>query len=154
VSISRLDALRGRVGAPPSLTEWERFDQAAVDAYGAITGENLWIHTDPARAAASAYGGTIVPSSLLMARFGAWLQAVGLWLPEPATPLNYGYDRIRVPGSLRVGAAVRGRLALTALTEDRPGAIGLTLDARAEGEDGAKPIIVATWRVMFLFGPN
>ncbi len=145
-----LDRLRARVGAPQAVTEWERFDQAAVDAYGAITGETLWVHTDPRRAAASPFGGTIVPSSLVLARLGAWIQAAGLWLAEPATPLNYGYDRVRIPGALRVGAPVRGRLALASLTEDQPGRIRLEIDAVAEGENAARSILVARWLVMFL----
>ena len=55
-----LDELRQAAGGNPALTEWERFDQSAVDAFGAMTGEDMWIHTDPARAVGSAFGGTIV----------------------------------------------------------------------------------------------
>jgi len=146
-----LDRLRERLGAPPAVTDWERFDQATIDAYGAITGENLWIHTDPNRAAATPFGGTIVPSSLLLARLGAWIQAVDLWLPEPATPLNYGYDRVRIPGALRVGDPVRGRLTLASLTQDDRGRVRLEIDAAAEGES-SRPILVAKWLVMFVLG--
>lgn len=146
-----LAALRGRVGAGAALTAWERFDQAAVDAYGRLTGESLWVHSDPARAAASGFGGTIVQSSLLMARFGAWIQAVGLWLPEPATPLNYGYDRVRIPGALRVGEAVRGRVSLASMPEPRAGMIRLELDVVAERDSEARPVLAARWLVAFIY---
>ena len=147
-----LDRLRARLGAPPAVTGWEQFDQAMIDAYGAITGENLWVHTDPDRAVTSPFGGTIVPSSLLLARLGVWIQAVDLWLPEPATPLNYGYDRVRIPGALRVGALVRARLTLASLNQDEAGRVRLEIDAVVEGEESARPILVAQWLVMFLMG--
>ncbi len=145
-----LELLRDRVGAPAAVTAWERFDQATVNAYAAITGEELWIHTDPDRAHAASFGGTIVQASLLMARFGAWLQAVALWLPDPATPLNYGYDRIRIPGALRVGEDVRGQISLKALRVDRPGMIRLELRVVAEAAEAATPILVADWLVAFM----
>ncbi len=141
--------LRGQAGGAALLTEWEHFDQAAVNAYGALTGEDLWVHTDPARAAASRFGGTIVQASLLMARFGAWLRAAGLWLPEPAVPLNYGFDRVRILRGLPVGAAVRGRLRLRALAEG-DARIQLHVDLEAERDDAGKPVVAAEWIVAFL----
>ncbi len=81
-----------------------------------------------------------------MARFGAWLQAVVLWLPEPATPLNYGYDRICLSGALRVGEDVRGRISLRPLRVDRPGMARLELQVVAEA---ATPVLVADWLVTF-----
>ena len=148
-SLPELEALRERVGASADLTPWERFDQAAVDAYGALTGESLWVHTDPVRAVAAGFGGTIVQSSLLMARFGAWMQAVGLWLPSPATPLNYGYDRVRIPGALRVGEAVRGRVSLASIREQRLGMVRLELDVLAECDREAPLVLTARWLVAF-----
>ncbi len=144
-----LDELRQAAGGNPALTEWERFDQSAVDAFGAMTGEDMWIHTDPARAVGSAFGGTIVQSSLLMARFGAWLRQAGLWLPDPAVPVNYGFDRVRILRGLRTGEAVRGRIHLRQL-EERPAMVRLLLDVTAEGKAGGKPILSAEWIVAFL----
>lgn len=154
VNRPELEALRGRVGAGAELTAWERFDQAVVDAFGGLTGEALWIHTDAARAASAGFGGTIVQSSLLMARFGAWIQATGLWLPAPAMPLNYGYDRVRIPGALRVGDAVRGRVSLAVMTEPRPGMVRLELDVLAERDTAAPPVLTARWLVAFIYPDN
>lgn len=145
----RLEKLRGRVGTELGLTEWESFDQAAVAAYGAITGENLWIHTDPVRAVSSRFGSTIVQASLLIARFGSWIQACGAWLPEPAVPVNYGYDRVRVLGGLPVGEPVRARVVLKQLTETT-GTVRMQLLIEVQRPDDAKPVISAEWIVMFL----
>lgn len=147
-----LSDLRDRLGAA-AVTPWETHGQAAVDAYAAVTGEDLWIHTDPGRAASSSFGGTIVPSSLLLARFGAWLRAVDLWLPEPAMPLNYGYDRIRIPGSLRVGAPCRGRLTLATLDTARAGMARLGVRVAVEAEGTDVPVLAADWLMVFVTAP-
>lgn len=147
-----LSDLQDRIGAA-AVTPWKTHGQAAVDAYAAITGEDLWVHTDPIRAGASSFGGTIVPSSLLLARFGAWLQVVGLWLPEPAMPLNYGYDHIRIPGSLRVDAPCRGRLTLATLDTARPGMARLGVRVTVEAAATEVPVLAADWLMVFVTRP-
>jgi acyl dehydratase len=144
-----LASLRARVGGEIGRTAWERFDQAQVSAYGAMTGEDLWIHTDPVRAAGSRFGSTIVQASLLMARFGAWIQACGAWLPEPAVPLNYGYDRVRILGALPVGEPACARVVLRQLTET-DGAVRLQILLEVQRPDHDRPVISAEWIVMFL----
>ena len=144
-----LARLRGWVGAEMGRTEWESFDQAQVSAYGAMTGEDLWIHTDPVRAAGSRFGSTIVQASLLMARFGAWIQACGAWLPEPAVPVNYGYDRVRILGALPVGERVRARVVVKQLIETAD-AVRLHLLLEVQRPDTDRPVISAEWIVMFL----
>jgi acyl dehydratase len=144
-----LAQLRRRVGQQAAVTLWERFDQAQVDTYGALTGEDLWIHCDPARAAASSFGGTIVQASLLMARFGDWIRQCGAWLPEPAMPLNVGYDRVRILGALPVGRDVQGRVMLDKLIESE-GRVRLHLKVEAESPEADRPIITAEWIVMFM----
>ena len=144
-----LSRLRACVGGDVGITEWEHFDQEQVWTYGAMTGEDLWIHSDPVRAAASQFGSTIVQASLLMARFGSWIQACGAWLPEPAVPVNYGYDRVRILSTLAVGEPVRARVVMEQLTESA-GAVRmhLLLELQRAGHD--KPVISAQWIVVFL----
>lgn len=144
-----LTRLRGCVGTEIGVTQWERFDQTEVSAYGAMTGEDLWIHVDPVRAASSRFGSTIVQASLLMARFGCWIQACGAWLPEPAVPLNYGYDRVRILGALPVGERVRTRVVLQQLTETTS-AIRLHLLLEVQRPNNDRPVISAQWIVAFL----
>ena len=144
-----LSRLRRLPGGDTAVTAWEHFDQQAVSGYAALTGEDMWIHTDPVRAASSPFSGTIVQASLLMARFGTWLRACGFWLPEPAVPLNYGFDRVRILRGLPTGAAVRGRVKFHRV-EDRPPTLRLYLDVSAECDDGGKPVIAAAWIVAFI----
>ena len=144
-----LARLRACVGGEVGITEWEHFDQDQIWSYGVMTGEDLWIHSDPVRAAASQFGSTIVQASLLIARFGAWIQACGAWLPEPAVPINYGYDRVRILSVLPVGEPLRARVVMEQLTESA-GAVRmhLLLELQRAGHD--KPVISAQWIVVFL----
>ena len=144
-----LERLRKCVGQEIGVTEWETYGQSEITAYGAITGEDLWIHNDPVRASASRFGSTIVQASLLMARFGSWIQAVDAWLPDPAVPVNYGYDKVRILGSLPVDERVRGRIVLNELTESA-GAARMSLLVEAQRPDAERPVISAQWIVMFL----
>lgn len=143
-----LTRLRSCVGTEIGVTQWESFDQNEVSAYGAITGEDLWIHVDPFRAASTRFGAPIVQASLLMARFGSWIQECGAWLPEPAVPLNYGYDRVRILGALLVGERVRARVMLQQLTETTS-AVHLHLLLEVQRPDNNRPVISAQWIVAF-----
>ncbi len=144
----RIAELGGRAGQEIGVTAWERFDQASVACYAALVGETHWIHTDAERAARSRFGSTVVQASLLMARFGAWIEACGVWLPEPAVPINYGYDRVRMLSPLRVGEPVRGRVALGRFALSAR-SVRMDLHVEAERPGGGKPVISAEWIVMF-----
>jgi acyl dehydratase len=148
----KLQELRSRVGEEVGCSDWESFDQSRVSTYGALTGEDLWIHTDPIRAADSLFGATIVQASFLMARFGSWIQVCNAWLPSPAVPVNYGFDRVRILGPLRVGESVRARVILRRLKEAK---VSVRMDLMLELETPGleSPVIVAEWIVMFLL-PN
>ena len=146
---AQLVRLQSKVGTELGVTGLERFTQAQVDEYAALTGEDLWVHTDPVRAASSPYGGTIVQATLLIARFGAWIRETGPWLPEPASALNYGYDRIRIPGGLRTSVGVRGRIFLKSLEYRNPRMVQTRVAITAERQDGAV-VIAADWITVFV----
>jgi acyl dehydratase len=59
-------ALRDLVGAVLGPTDWYEVDQAKVDGFAETTEDRQWIHVDPARAAASPLGGTIVHGLLTL----------------------------------------------------------------------------------------
>lgn len=146
---AQLAGLRLKVGTEMGVTAPERFSQSQVNEYAVLTGEDLWVHTDPVRAASSHFGGTIVQATLLIARFGAWIRQTGPWLPEPAGVLNYGYDRVRIPGSLLIGASVRGRVFLSSLEHRTPEMIQARVAITAERDDG-KVVIAADWIMVFV----
>ena len=46
-----LDALAERVGSEIGMSAWKTIDQPTIDAFARITGDQHFIHVDPARAA-------------------------------------------------------------------------------------------------------
>jgi len=60
-----LQAMRCEIGQDSEPGEWFLVDQALIDRYVAISGEDTWIHTDPDRARKeTSFGNTIAPGNM------------------------------------------------------------------------------------------
>ncbi len=140
-TLTGLDGLREAEGRELGVTAWREITQAEVDAFAEATGDHQWIHVDPARAADSPLGGTIV-HGLLTLSFAPTMTASLLSLTGVAFALNYGYDRVRFPAPLHVGARVRMRATL-AQVEDISGGVQIRIVQTFEREGADKPVCVA-----------
>ena len=140
-TLTGLDGLRDAEGRELCVTEWREITQAEVDAFADATGDHQWIHVDPERAAASPLGGTIAHGLLTLSLAPAMTASL-LSFEGFAFALNYGYDRVRFPAPLRVGARLRMRATLASVT-DIPGGAQITLVQTFEVEGGTKPVCVA-----------
>jgi acyl dehydratase len=143
-----LEQYRTRIGAPPTASDWLLVDQAMVDRFAELTGDDAFIHVDPSRAAKSRFGGTIA--------HGLFLLSLLPLLMRSATPLvrgtrmgaNYGYDKVRFPGSLLVGRHVRGLFTLSDIVEKRAdGLFMFKYAVSVEGEGHDKPVVTADWQI-------
>ena len=140
-TLSGLDGLRAAEGRELGVTDWREITQAEVDAFAAATGDHQWIHVDPERAAASPLGGTIAHGLLTLSLAPAMTSSL-LSFEGFAFALNYGYDRVRFPAPLPVGARVRLRATLASV-KDIPGGAQITIVQTFEVEGGEKPVCVA-----------
>jgi acyl dehydratase len=140
-TITGMDELRSALGAELGVTDWREITQADVDAFAEVTGDTYWIHTDPERAAASPLGGTIAHGLFTLSLAPAMTYEL-LALEGFAIGFNYGYDRVRFPGPVHVGARVRMRATVTSV-EDIPGGAQITLLQTFEREGVEKPVCVA-----------
>ena len=136
-----LDQLASRAGTVLGASDYVTITQDTVDAFADITGDRQWIHTDPARAAASPFRGTIAHGYLTLALAPALLNQL-LPLEGFAAGVNYGLERLRFPAPLPVGAPVRLRVRLDAVERIAGGAT-LHLTLRFESPDLEKPVCVA-----------
>jgi acyl dehydratase len=136
-----LDQLAERAGTVLGASDYVTITQDAVDAFGEVTGDRQWIHTDPARAADSPFGGTIAHGYLTLALAPALLDQV-LPLEDFAMTVNYGLNRLRFPAPLPVGERVRMRVKLDDV-ERIPGGAALHLTLRFESPALDKPVCVA-----------
>jgi acyl dehydratase len=137
-SIDELRALEGQELGP---TEWLTIDQPKIDAFADVTGDHQWIHVDPERAASSPIGSTIAHGLLTLSLAPAFMSSL-LSFENFAHALNYGYDKVRFPAPVPVGARLRMRAKVVKI-EDVPGGAQVTMEQAIEAEGGSKPVCVA-----------
>jgi len=141
LTITGLDEMRAKVGEELGVSDWHDVAQADVDAFAEVTGDHQWIHTDPARATQTPFGGTIAHGYYTLSlhpRFAAQIVAFEGF----AFAVNYGLNKVRFPAPLPVGNSVRMRAALIGV-EDVLGGAQITMQLTFEGEGALKPVCVA-----------
>jgi len=136
-----VDDLRTLIGVEIGPTDWHEVTQRQVDAFAEVTDDRQWIHVDPVRAAASPLGTTIAHGLYSLARGPAFFYAL-LSLDAFTHSLNYGYDKVRFPAPLTVGARLRMTMRITGVDEV-PGGAQLRAVSTFEQEGGDKPVCVA-----------
>lgn len=152
VAVSDEAALRALVGE--AFTAWSNevvVDQALIDEFARLSGDDYWIHTDPDKARRSGpFGGTIAHGYLTLSLV-PYLGSQVFALDTPGAKLNYGVNKVRFPNPVRVGSRVRAHVALGEVT-DVPAGKQLTLRYTIEIEGEAKPACVAETVVLLLAG--
>jgi acyl dehydratase len=138
--------LQGKIGKEIHASDWLEITQQRIDAFAAATGDQQWIHTDPARAAReSPWNSTIAHGYLTLS-----LYPLLRGLVDETTPLfpgvtrviNYGLDKLRFPNAVRSGSRVRARCVLLKI-EDVPGGLQMTEQYTVEIDGETKPACVA-----------
>jgi acyl dehydratase len=147
-----LAAMRLDVGVESEPGAWLTVDQDLINRYVAISGEDVWIHTDPQRAAQSKFGTTIAPGNMgiaLMPRLSNDVSAYGRY-PRKYS-LNQGWDRIRYLAPLKTGSRVRARSKLVGVEERPDGSLRVQVEFRLEIEGEDKPWVTGVKVGRFFF---
>jgi uncharacterized OB-fold protein/acyl dehydratase len=85
-------------------------DQALIDAFAQLSGDDYWIHTDPERARLqSPFGGTIAHGALVQVLQSRMKLALGFEISGFSTQINYGSDRLRFPAPVPAGSRIHSR---------------------------------------------
>ena len=146
---AHLDMLKAFIGHEVGLSPWVLIDQERIDAHARNTGDDLWIHTDPKRAATEApFGCTIAQNFLLISLLTDMAQATTLPTDGVAWRTIYGFDRLRIVQPVPVDSRVRGRFELKKVEPKDHHGVLVHLDAAIEIEgDDIAPALVAEWLV-------
>lgn len=136
-----VDDLAAAVGQHLGHSSWHLVDQAAIDAFAAVTGDHQWIHVDPERAADGPFGTTIAHGYLTLSLISVFFEEI-LRIGGVSTVINYGCNRVRFPAVLPVGSRVRGGAEVLGLTE-HGGGHQLVLRVTVERDGGDRPVCVA-----------
>ena len=148
--VASLQEIKSRIGEETGVSSWIDVDQERIDAFAAATEDRQFIHTDPAGAARTPFGGTIAHGFLslsLLSRMGA----DAMLIPEGVKMgVNYGLDRVRFLAPVRSGKRVRGRFKLDSADEKAPGQWLLRHTVTVEIEQEERPALTAVWLTLLL----
>lgn len=141
IVIAGLDGLRERAGTKLGVSDWVNVRQEYVSTFARMTGDQQWIHVDPARAQQGPYGTTIQHGFLTLGMSTGLLWSV-CTVSGFDVVLNYGLNKVRFPAPLKVGARTRMHAELADVTELEGGAQAI-YHLTYEVENEPKPCCVA-----------
>jgi len=140
-----IDEIRARIGSKIGVSSWLTVDQGRIDGFANATEDRQFIHTDPAAAAQTPFGGTIAHGFLtlsLLSRMGA----EAMLIPDGLKmAVNYGLDRVHFIAPVKSGKRVRGSFVLDSVEEKAPGQVLMSHTVTVEIEGEEKPALTAIW---------
>lgn len=107
--------LEARIGQASEPTDWFEITQERINLFAEATLDHQWIHTDPERAKDGPFGTTIAHGQLTMSIMSFLPGGQGVGLPPlegVKMGINYGWNKVRFPNPVPVGAEIRTRGAL------------------------------------------
>ncbi len=137
----RLSDLQALIGGVLGTSEWLSIDQARIDQFAAVTGDDQWIHVDPARAAAGPFGTTVAHGHLTLSLLPVMVRTA-FTIGDVHMTINYGLNRVRFPAPVPVGSRLRGHFKLMAF-EPISGGAQVIVEVTTEREGHSKPACVA-----------
>ena len=140
------DLLQTYIGKEQPPSDWFTVTQDRIDQFADVTMDHQWIHVDPERANAGPFGATIAHGQLTLSLLGHLPRSsddTGLpALEGQKMGINYGFDRVRFPSPVKVGARIRTRRTLRRV-EIKGGMIEAMNEVVLEVEGQEKPACVA-----------
>jgi acyl dehydratase len=144
LKIVGLAGFKALAGSTLGVSGWHLVTQDEIDGFARVTGDEYWLHTDPERAAAGEFGGTIAHGFFTLSL--APLLIAEIWdLEGLKVSVNYGLNRVRFTGPMPVGERVRLKVDLTSVDDAGDGGATLTMALTFEREGVEKPVCVAEW---------
>ena len=141
VKTYQLAELQALVGSPIGTSDWVTVDQARIDKFADVTGDDQWIHVDPKRAAAGMFGSTVAHGFLTLSLLPHFIRSshkVG----GARMSVNYGLNRVRFPAPVPVDSRLRAHFKLLSF-EPIEGGVQVITEVTVEREGQAKPVCVA-----------
>jgi acyl dehydratase len=140
--LERATDFAAHVGTPLGSSGWVVLDQAKIDAFATLTGDDHWIHVDEERAAAEMPQGKTIVHGFLMLALIPFLQRSIFTVQQRGKGLNYGCNRVRFITPVQVGSRVRLHQAVKDCVQV-DGATRITFECSLEIEGKERPALVA-----------
>lgn len=125
-------------------------DQALIDEFAKLSGDDYWIHTDPERARKqSPFGGTIAHGALVQVlqsrlRIPLDFEVVGF-----NNMVNYGSDRLRFPAPVPAGSRIHARSRVKSV-EKLPKGTQLTMEIVTHVVGSERPSVINDLVILYM----
>ena len=146
-----LEAYQALVGKEIGVSSWHLIDQPRIDTYASVTEDHQFIHVDPEKAKATAFGTTIAHGFLTMSMLSVMSYEVMPAIAGTTMGVNYGLDKLRFISPVRSGRRVRGRFVLAEAKLRKPNELQSRTNVTVEIEGEDKPALVADWLGLIYF---
>ncbi len=145
IEVDQPEDLRPYIGQELGTSEWRSLTLEDLRGFGAITGDEHWIHTDPERAARETpYGGVLAHGFLLLSLVIGMAGQVYV-VHGAKSWLNYGLDKVRFTHPVTLADRLRLRVTLLELEPQPRGGTRLKLGLALEIDGKPRPALVADW---------
>ena len=104
------ETLTSQIGVSSKPSEWFEITQARIDQFADVTMDHQWIHVDVERANQGPFGTPIAHGHLTLSIMGHLPHSAAPSLPRlkgQKLSINYGFNRVRFPSPVPVGAKIR-----------------------------------------------
>ena len=147
------ETLTSRIGQPSEPTDWFEMTQHRIDEFAEATLDRQWIHVDPGRARAGPFGAPIAHGQLTMSLMSFLPGGEGVGLPAldgMRMGINYGWNRVRFPSPVPVGAKIRTRGEIKSV-EVKGGMLEVVNQLTVEVQGQSKPACVGESVIRLVF---
>jgi len=143
VELQGVEGMQALAGQEIGPSEWRTVTQEDIDTFARVSGDDQWIHVDVERAKAeSPFGTTIAHGNLTLSLVDGFrkdlISSTGF-----ALGVNYGWNKIRFPAPVPVGAKIRGSVETVSVDEIGDGWHQIVYKWTVEVEGSEKPCCVA-----------
>ena len=110
-----LETLQSQLGVSREPSDWFEITQERVNDYADVSMDHQWIHVEVERANNGPFGAPIAHGNLTIAVMGHLPSSSKVEAPRfdgHKLSINYGFDKIRFPSPVKVGAMIRATSTL------------------------------------------
>jgi acyl dehydratase len=138
--IDDLHGLKDQIVGP---SDWREVTQEMINQFAELSGDDQWIHVDVERAKReSPFGTTIAHGNLTLALIDGLRRDLSEWSGFKLG-VNYGWNKVRFPAPVVVGAKLRCYAQIVEVTEIGDGWYQVVTRFTVEAEGVEKPVCVA-----------
>lgn len=143
ISCKDIDAMRSLVSE--EFSGWSNqieVTQALINQFAELSGDDYWIHTDPARARAeSPFGTTIAHGALVQVLVSKLKLPMDFEITDFRNIVNYGSDRLRFATPVPAGCRIHARYRIKSVEPVKSG-VQVTMEINVHGVGQDRPSVI------------